>query len=113
MHQRTQWVGSEAHCGSARIPLLGPGAGHLNQTEEVREAAKSRSLKPAHLQAGSGSQMAGGLRVGNGDRDGANPHPSSGQSLVRVKSTRNSGRLHNHQSKPLTLCMPMAGSVPS
>lgn len=65
MLQKTQGVGSEAHCGPARSPLLGPEAGHLNQKEEVREAAKTRPLKPAHLQAGTGSQMAG-VFEGNG-----------------------------------------------
>lgn len=61
MHQRTQAVGSVAHCGSARNPLLGPGAEHLNQKKEVREGAGSRPRKSAHLQPGTRSRMAGVL----------------------------------------------------
>lgn len=82
MHQRTQGVGSEAHRGPARSPLLGPGAGHLNQKEEV---------KLAHLQAGTGPQMAGVLERETEASDRANPHPSSGQRLVRVKFTIQGG----------------------
>lgn len=66
MRQRTQEVGIEAHCGSARSPLLGPGAGHLNQKEEVREAAKSRpALKPASSASRHTVSDGWGLRAGD------------------------------------------------
>lgn len=115
MRQRTQGVGIEAHCGPARSPLLGPGAGHLNQKEGVREAAKSRPLKPASSATRYVVSAGWGLRAGNRGQGltGQNPTLHAGQRLVRVEFTRNSGWLHDHQSKPLTLRMPMAGSVPS
>lgn len=101
MNQRTQGVGSAAHCGSARSPLLGPGAEHLSHKKEVREAAGSRPLEPAHLQPGTGvlgTDRKLRPRIGRGRSP--HHHPSCRSQISLGKFTRNSGRLQDHQPKP-------------
>lgn len=108
MHQRMQGMGIEAHCGPARSPLLGPGAGHLNQKEDVREVDKSRPRQP-----GTQSQRAGVLEQEWRPRfDRANAHPSCKPkvSLGRIYKKFRVAPQPPVQAS-LTLRMPTAGRV--
>lgn len=114
MNQRTQGVGSAAHCGSARSPLLGPGAEHLSHKKEVREAAGSRPLEPAHLQPGTGvlgTDRKLRPRVGRG-RFPPTITLHVGHRLVWVNLHEIQGGSRT-TSPSLTLCMATAGRVRS